>query len=281
MKIILHAILLSFCLSLFDVYEAVCAQDIDWTLKKQMSFESPPLALAPAADGKLVYVLLKSKIILYSPGDNVVVDFLPVDPSFDKMAVTRDNLVVLSGSASGNVKVFQLEKKTRVDVTGLYPQGPSDAPVTIAVYSDYQCPYCARLEATFAQVLEKFPKDVKLVFKNYPLGFHKYARQAATAALAAGAQGRFWDFHHKLMENFAGINDDKIQEIAVSLKLDMDKFGKGMKDNSIQEVINRDLAEAQENGVSGTPTVFINGKPLKDRSLEGMLEAIRNELKVR
>lgn len=126
-------------------------------------------------------------------------------------------------------------------------------------------------------MLEKYPKDVKLVFKNFPLDFHKIARKAASAALAAHEQGKFWEFHEKLFANISALNDAKIQEIAKELKLDLERFNKKMQDKAVLELINRDVAEAQKIGVNSTPTIFVNGKPLKDRSMQGFQEMIDME----
>jgi protein-disulfide isomerase len=128
-------------------------------------------------------------------------------------------------------------------------------------------------------VLEKFPKEVKIVEKNFPLQMHKFARQAATAALAAHKQGKFWDFHKKLFESMASLSDAKVQEIATQVALDMDKFNKDLKDPAIQTIITRDLQEGTAAGVRGTPTIFVNGLPLANRSIEGFEQAIRQELK--
>ncbi|GAB7025277.1 hypothetical protein JCM15764A_05250 [Geotalea toluenoxydans] len=127
-------------------------------------------------------------------------------------------------------------------------------------------------------MLEKYPKEVKLVFKNYPLSFHSHARKAATAALAAQEQGKFWEFHHKLFDS-RNINDQKIQELAKELKLDLNKFNEKLKDPAIQRIIDRDIAEGKDNEVSGTPTIFVNGKELGDRSLEGFSLMIDAELR--
>lgn len=128
-------------------------------------------------------------------------------------------------------------------------------------------------------MLEKFPKEVKIVEKNFPLQMHKFARQAATAALAAHKQGKFWDFHKKLFESMASLSDAKVQEIATQLALDMDKFNKDLKDPAIQTIITRDLQEGTAAGVRGTPTIFVNGLPLANRSIEGFEQAIRQEMK--
>ena len=127
-------------------------------------------------------------------------------------------------------------------------------------------------------MLEKYPKDVKLVFKNYPLGNHKYARKAAAAALAAEKQGKFWEFHDMLFENQAELSDQKIKEISESLGLDWEKFSKDMKSSEIIAIINGDKAEGDRARMENVPTIFINGRRLKTISLQGFRAAIEYEL---
>jgi len=128
-------------------------------------------------------------------------------------------------------------------------------------------------------VLNKYPNDVKLVVKNFPLRNHKFAHKAATAALAANAQGKFWEFHSQLFKNYKAINDAKIQDIAKELGLNMEKFNKDMQSPSIKKLISRDLSNGRQIGVRGTPTIFINGKTLRNRSLSGIYQVIEAELK--
>jgi protein-disulfide isomerase len=128
------------------------------------------------------------------------------------------------------------------------------------------------------QVLEKYPADVKIVFKNFPLRNHKFAMKAATAALAAESQGKFWEFHDLLFKNYNKLNDQKIREIALELGLDQTEFEKKMKDPKITAMIRQDLREGVQAGVRGTPTTFINGRRLNDRSLKGFQAAIDREL---
>jgi protein-disulfide isomerase len=128
-------------------------------------------------------------------------------------------------------------------------------------------------------VLDKYPKKVKLVFKNYPLAsIHPFAHKAAVAALAAHAQGKFWEFHHKLFENYRALNDAKIQEIATALKLDMERFNKAMQDPSIQKLIARDIKEGQQAGIEGIPTIYINGRLPRKGSLQDIEDMIEAEL---
>ena len=128
-------------------------------------------------------------------------------------------------------------------------------------------------------MLDKYPNEVKLVVKHFPLRNHKFARKAATAALAAEEQGKFWEFHHKLFQNYKTLNDSKIQDIAKKLGLNMEKFNKDMNSPVIAELINRDLENGRQVGVGGTPTIFVNGKISKNRDLSGFSAMIEAELK--
>jgi protein-disulfide isomerase len=127
----------------------------------------------------------------------------------------------------------------------------------------------------------KYPDHVKLVYKNFPIRSHKYAIDAAMAALAAGRQEKFWEFHDELYKNYNRLNDQKIQEIVRRLGLDEDKFMEEKKSPVIAARIRQDYEEGIRLGIRGTPTVFINGKKLRDRSLKNMEAAIEKELKKR
>lgn len=128
------------------------------------------------------------------------------------------------------------------------------------------------------QVLEKNPKNVKIVFKNFPLGRHKYATQAAMAALAADAQGKFWAFHDRLFENYKQLNDQKIKDIARDLGFDVEKFEKKMKDPGILSQIRQDVLDGNQAGVRGTPTVYIGGRLLRNWSPREFQMLIDKEL---
>ena len=130
-------------------------------------------------------------------------------------------------------------------------------------------------------MLEKYPQDAKVVHKNFPLRNHKFAMNAAKAALAAHRQGRFWDYHHKLFENYKKLNDTKFQALATDLGLDLERFNKDMNDPSIQRLIYRDLKEGRNAGIRGIPAVFINGKLLKNTSGPVFQRMIDAELKKR
>lgn len=124
----------------------------------------------------------------------------------------------------------------------------------------------------------KYPTQVKLVVKNYPLAMHSFAKAAALAALAAHTQGKFFEYHQKLFANYAGLNDTKLQELAMEISLDKEKFNKDMTSPTLLAVIERDLNEGRKMGVRGIPAIFVNGKSLEDRSLRGFQSMIDGEL---
>ncbi len=130
------------------------------------------------------------------------------------------------------------------------------------------------------QLLEKYPTELRVVFKNFPIRSHKYAFTSAMAALAAGQQGKFWEFHDELFKNYNRLNDQKIQEIVKQLNLDQTKFNEDTKSPVEAARVRQDYEEGIRLGVRGTPTVFINGKQFrKKRSMKNMEAVIDEELK--
>jgi protein-disulfide isomerase len=127
-------------------------------------------------------------------------------------------------------------------------------------------------------VFETYPKVVKLAIKNFPLPNHKFARQAAVAALAANRQGKFWEFHHELYKNYNRLDPEKIREIAQQVGLDTVRLEQDMKAPEIEAMVESDLREGKNAGVRGIPTIFINGRLLRDRSFAGFQAAIEKEL---
>ena len=127
-------------------------------------------------------------------------------------------------------------------------------------------------------MLEKFPLQVKLVFKSFPLTKHKFAKKAAVAAFAARRQGKFWEYHDLLFENIDTLSDQKFLEIARELGLDLERFEKDINDLKIVARINQDIRLGAHMGVRGTPTVFINGRVSRARTLEALEAAVKNAL---
>ncbi len=161
-----------------------------------------------------------------------------------------------SASAAPNLK-NAIEQLNALSV-----KGAIDAPVTIVEFSDMECPFCRRAAATLGQVMEAYPGKIRLIFKHAPLDFHKRARAAHQALLAAGTQGKFWEMHDLV---FAAKNIERPQLISFAreLRLDEKTFADALDSEAFASIIERDSSEAVALGVDGRPTFFINGRKLE------------------
>jgi protein-disulfide isomerase len=160
------------------------------------------------------------------------------------------------------------DKVYTIPVGKSYAKGPADAPVVIVEFSDFQCPFCSQAAALIKQITDAYPKEVRFIYKNYPLPFHKEAMPAAKAAIAAGKQGKFFEMHDQLFANQRSLNADFYAKAAQEIGLDVEKFKKDMEDASTQALISEEMKQAQQASVRGTPTIFINGKKPAGRSFE-------------
>ena len=138
-------------------------------------------------------------------------------------------------------------------------RGPEKAPVTIVEFSDFQCPFCGRAIKTVEEVMKAYPNDVRLVFRQFPLEFHKQAPKAAEAALCANDQGKFWEMHDQMFSNQQALEVDKLKEYAKKVGLDPAKFDKCLDSGEKAATIKTDQEAGQKVGVNGTPAFFING----------------------
>jgi protein-disulfide isomerase len=169
----------------------------------------------------------------------------------------------------------------RIDITANGPAiGPENAPVTIVEFSDYQCPFCKRAEPTLQQIALRYPDQVRIVYRHFPLdSIHPLARPAAEAAACAEEQGKFWEFHSLVWEATPDLGPEKLSEMAASLELDADAFGACVEERRFQARVQLDLDEGQAAGVNGTPAFFVNGIPLSGaRSLDDFVQVIESEL---
>jgi protein-disulfide isomerase len=256
--------------------------EVKMTVARTLTLEETPVDTALSGSGKYIFVLTdKGKVLVYTP-DGKLSDTIPVDKSIDSIRPAppgaREEILFLVSSKKKTVQLAVLDFVKDINVAGSPFKGAADAPVTIVLFTDFQCPYCARIVPLLNQVLEKNQGKVKLVFKNFPLNTHQFARKAATAALAAGRQGKFWELHDRLFQNYNRLNDQVVQEQAQELGLDMQKFEKDMNDPQIQQVINQDLQDVAKAEVRATPTIYVNGALLRNNSPEEIQAAIDKEL---
>lgn len=173
-------------------------------------------------------------------------------PTISSLAGIDDPLAISDRPQDREIKPVRVDRGDPV-------LGPSDAPVTIVVFSDYQCPFCSRHEETTATIKEAYGDQVRVVFKQFPLAFHKQARPAAIAALAAGAQGRFWEMHYQIFANARALSRDNFFTWAKELGLDLGDYETALASEEIAAQVDRDVAAGTEYGVRGTPATFVNG----------------------
>jgi protein-disulfide isomerase len=154
--------------------------------------------------------------------------------------------------------------------------GPVGAGITLVEFSDFQCPYCVAAVPELQALLKAFPKDVKLIFKQYPLETHSQAAFAAAAALAAHLQGKFWPMHDALFAHHDDLSQESVFLIAKSIGLDMRRFESDVKSQQVRQNLEKDIADGDWVGVPGTPTLYINGQrlngPLRLEVLKPVLE---------
>jgi protein-disulfide isomerase len=243
-----------------------------------LDFEKTPLQIAPSSDGRRLYVMTDDhQLQIYTLAGDLQGQVV-LDPQVDQFVPLGPQHLLLQKSAQKQASIALIEISQNIDISAAPVLGDENAPVTIAVFDDFECPYCAQSVPLFKQVLDIYPGKVKLVFKNFPLSSHRNAQNAAITALAAQRQGKFWEMHDLLFANYNKLNPQKIDELAAEAGLDLDQLKKDRKDPQLSARIKQDIDEGTAAGVRGTPTVFVNGRLLPERSLNGFRQLIDDEL---
>ena len=155
--------------------------------------------------------------------------------------------------------------------------GPADAPVTVVEYGDYECPYCRGAARDVHRMLEQYPGQVRFVFRNFPIAqLHPHAEQAAEAAEAAAAQGKFWPMYDLLLRPAAALDLDSLLDYAAGLGLDTGRFRREVTGRAYAARIDRDLQGGLDSGVNATPKFYVDGQRIDGKlPLEGLEDAIR------
>lgn len=166
--------------------------------------------------------------------------------------------------------------KYNITTDGFPSIGPADAPIVIVEFSDYQCPYCTQWhDSTYQPLMAAYPGKIRLVYRNYPLPFHQNAFKAAEAAMCAGDQNAYWQYHDKLFANNDQLNNQTgtvldtsfYVNLASDLKLDTTAFQNCLTSDKHKQDVQSDIDYANslppdssgQPAVGGTPTFFING----------------------
>jgi protein-disulfide isomerase len=253
-----------------------CSAEVDLEILRNIAVDAPPADVAVSKDGRWIYVLTDdARLHIYSQ-QGALKGTVAVPAGSQRIASgPGDDVLFVTNPANQAVQAVRVNLQHEFTSAQSPTKGPADAPVTLTLFTDFECSYCARLAPVLDQVHLQYPKNVRIVFKNFPLRMHRFAVPAALAALAAQDQEQFWPFHDRLFKNYNQLNAQKVEAIRQELNLDAERFKAKMKDPALQGFVRRDLAEGNAAGVGGTPTVFINGKTYRGaRSLEGFRKSI-------
>lgn len=161
-----------------------------------------------------------------------------------------------------------------------HQKGPADAPVVLVEYGDYECPYCGRADQIMQDLQERVRREIRYVFRHFPITTsHPHAQKAAEAAEAAAAQGKFWEMHHLLFEQQDSLAETDLLDYAAQIGLDVDRFQHELQAGVYAERVREDFLSGMRSGANGTPTFFINGLRYDGAwDLESLIEAIQKPL---
>ena len=158
-------------------------------------------------------------------------------------------------------------------------KGNPNAPVTIVEFTDFQCPMCGKTQPILDEVAKEYGDKVKVVARDFPLDMHPFAQKAAEAAEAAREQGKYWEYTAILFKNQEALGVPKLKEYASLVGIDRAKFDEALDTGKFTDKVRRDLREGEKLGINSTPTIFVNGKRIRDKSREGLKAAIDAALK--
>ncbi len=179
---------------------------------------------------------------------------------------------------SNAVRILYAAPRVAIDTKNEPSKGLENAPVTLVTFSDYQCPYCSRIEPTLKQLERKYGNRLRMVFRDFPLSqIHPNATKSAEAAECARDQGKFWEMHDRLFSNQQALSPPDLKKSAADVGLDTSRFAECLDSGAKAAEWQRDLRDGQRYGVSGTPTVFINGRLIRGASTVESISAVVDE----
>ena len=249
---------------------------LNWTVQANWSLPAKPLDLVHSLDNKKVFILTADSKVHIFAADGRKLGEMPVEA--DTVAIDiapRGEMLYLINGRTNSFTAMDIGFSQQIDITGAPVRGKADAPVTLVVVSDFECPWCAKLEPLLAQLLAANADTVRVVYKHLPLPMHPQAEPAALAAIAAQRQGKFWEMHDALFA-VQQWTPAAVTETATRIKLDMTRFQADLNSQETRMQLAKDKADAQAAEVAATPSVFVNGRPVRERSLPA-LQAMVNE----
>ncbi len=247
---------------------------------KDIQLQETPKDITFSRDGSTAYILGQQNILIYSIQEAKVTDSIPLTKAYSRISLSPDeSSFYLTAQDEPLFSVIQFAVINNIEVGKSPVIGNAKAPVTVAAFLDYQCPYCAKVYPLLQELLKKYPSDVKLVIKQYPLPMHKFAEKASTAALAAARQNKYEKVTELFFTNFTALNDETIRKYVQDSGVDMSKFDKDIAGAEVKDILQQDQQAARLARVKAVPTIFINGIAPKGRSIEVFSQMVEEQLK--
>ncbi|MCL2791299.1 MAG: thioredoxin domain-containing protein [Desulfobulbus sp.] len=254
------------------------AGNLNWSVQASWSVPAKPIDVAQSLDNKKVFILTAdAKVYIFSP-EGVQLGVVPVEPNITAIDIAaRGETLYLVNGKTNTYSAIDISFNQEIDIVGAPVRGKVDAPVTLVVFSDFECPWCGKLEPVLAELLAQNQDKLRIIFKHLPLPMHPYAEPAALAAIAAQKQGKFWEMHDALFQT-TNWSANTIDEAAVRIGLDMEKFRADLANPEVQAQLTKDRSDAMTADVNATPSIFINSRPVKDRALPSLQKMVTEAL---
>jgi len=260
----------------FNILSEEAAKDAGMPLEQWIREN---LVLAEPTEAEIAQVMAQYRSRLAKEDDAArkqVIDYLKQNTAQKAQADLQHRLVDAAG-----VEIFLDPPRVEPVLTDQSPsRGPADAPIVLIEYTDFQCPFCGRVQPTLDALRERYGDSIRMVFKNLPLAMHQQAQFAAEAALCAGDQEGFWPMHDWLFANHKAISRETILAQATEQGLDIDALNVCLDEGRHTAEVQADMKEAGSFGITGTPGFVVNGRILTGaQPLENFIKVIDDELR--
>jgi protein-disulfide isomerase len=276
---IVFFILIICFLCCFSDFKKTAYAKIEWNIITKIKLDDAPKDMAISGDNTTAYILGAKGIMIYSISEKKITDTITIEGNYSQIELSSDGeRLFVTDPESKEFSIIQISEIYDIPVEESPVIGKSDAPVSVVAFLDFQCPYCARVYPVLEKLLDKYPNEVNLIIKHNPLRMHRYAENASLAAIASAKQQKYQQITKVFFDNYKSLNDDTIKKYLEEAGIDMEAFNTTYNEPSLKKIISQDLNLSAKVKVRGVPTLFINGRRVKDRSLNALSEMVNQEL---
>lgn len=251
---------------------------LNWSVQQSWNFDFTPLAFVQSLDNKKTFILGDDSTVHIFDQKGKVLGVLPVSSDVIDIDIEpRGKLLYLLNSKEKSFTALDISFTQKIDISTAPILGNPNAPVTLVEFSDFECPYCSKVKPLIDKLLAANKDTLKVAFKHFPLRNHRQAQPAAKASIAAQKQGKFWEMHDALFK-LDKITPQLIDAAAAEIGLNMEQFNKDKNSTATRQQLAKDMHDGQSAEVSGTPSMFLNGVPVKNRSPQALQAMIDKAL---